>query len=220
MDTKNNFSQAVKELLGTKQSENNLETGRDADNKVDNKQEKSSDLKLNNSNIPPIPAKTKIPGPATVISKGTVIIGKITSDTNIELFGSLKGNVETTENLKLCGKLLGDAKGSTIDLVSCQMQGNISSSDNINIDSESIVIGNISAESIILDGKVKGNLNIKKNAIIKDKATLLGNINAEAITISDGAELQGEIKITQDQVKVNSTKFEFGIEDIDTEKKS
>lgn len=136
--------------------------------------------------------------PTTVISKGTSIVGEIKSDSNVEMLGTIQGNIETTGNVKISGKVAGNVKGDNIELLSCSVQGDIIARSGVKINSDSVTVGNVTASTLEMDGKLKGNVQIKSVATINKNALLLGNISSAQISVNEGAKILGEIRITID----------------------
>jgi cytoskeletal protein CcmA (bactofilin family) len=135
----------------------------------------------------------------TIISKGTVIKGDIISDGDIELCGSLSGNIKTKGSLRVSGGLIGDASAKEMTFLTSEVRGNMSCATEVTIDEASVVYGNVQAESIVLNGKIRGNIKAKKGAILQDSAVLWGNLEAGSISIDQGAKLEGEVKIIFDK---------------------
>lgn len=135
----------------------------------------------------------------TMISKGTVIKGDIISDGDIELCGSLNGNVKTKGNLRVSGGLIGDASAKEMTFLTSEVRGNMTCATEVTIDDASVVYGNVQADSIVLNGKIRGNIKVKKGAILQDSAVLWGNLEAGSISIDQGAKLEGEVKIIFDK---------------------
>ncbi|HWQ78493.1 MAG TPA: polymer-forming cytoskeletal protein [Anaerovoracaceae bacterium] len=131
----------------------------------------------------------------TTIAKGTVIIGEINADGDVELLGSVKGKVASRGDIKANGKVIGDLIGRDIELISCAVQGNIIASGLVTVDGESVVIGDVKGENFCLDGKIKGNVTIEKEAKFQPKAILAGNVTTASIAMSQGAKIQGEVNI-------------------------
>lgn len=135
----------------------------------------------------------------TTISKGTVIKGDIISDGDIELCGSLNGNVKTRGSLRVSGGLIGDATAKEMTFLTSEVRGNMTCTTEVTIDEASVVYGNVQAESVVLNGKIRGNIKVKKGAILQDSAVLWGNLEAASISIDQGAKLEGEVKIIFDK---------------------
>lgn len=131
----------------------------------------------------------------TTISSDTSLSGELRSDGHVEILGSLIGNVKAKGNIKICGKVVGDIEGNDIELVSCKVQGNITATASVFINNESIIVGNVIASDMVLDGKLKGDISLEKSIAFKENATLLGKVSAGTISIKEGAKLFGEIQI-------------------------
>lgn len=148
----------------------------------------------------------------TVISKGTSIVGEIRSTSNVEMTGNLKGNLMTTGDIKLCGKVIGDVKGNNIDLISGEVKGNIIASAALTIDKSSVVVGDTSAANILMDGKQKGNMTVECMADFQANALLMGNVSTARLAISEGAKLQGAI-----EVRIDTSAQDIFTEEIEVE---
>ncbi|MDD3169127.1 MAG: polymer-forming cytoskeletal protein [Eubacteriales bacterium] len=134
-------------------------------------------------------------GGLTTIAKGTVIIGEINADGDVELLGSVKGKIASQGDIKANGKVIGDLIGKDIELVACAVQGNIIASGLITVDGDSVVVGDVKGENFCLDGKIKGNVTVEKEAKFQPKAILAGNVTTTSIAMSQGAKIQGEVNI-------------------------
>jgi len=140
------------------------------------------------------PKPDYVPG-ITTIAKGTVIIGEINAEGDVELLGSVKGKIASKGDIRANGKVIGDLLGHDIELVSCAVQGNIIASGMVNVDGDSVVIGDVKGENFCLDGKIKGNVTAEKEAKFQPKAILAGNVTTASIAMSQGAKIQGEVNI-------------------------
>jgi cytoskeletal protein CcmA (bactofilin family) len=134
-------------------------------------------------------------GGVTTIAKGTVIIGEINADGDVELLGSVKGKIASQGDIKANGKVIGDLIGRDIELIACAVQGNIIASGMVTVDGDSVVVGDVKGENFCLDGKIKGNVNVAKEAKFQPKAILAGNVTTASIAMSQGAKIQGEVNI-------------------------
>jgi cytoskeletal protein CcmA (bactofilin family) len=132
----------------------------------------------------------------TVISRNTIIDGNIRSFANINIDGSVKGDVRITKNISVTGKVVGDIECNNSVMAGASMQGNIASKGQVQIDRDSLLLGDITAQYLDLNGKVKGNVDVGGKAEFKTDAVILGNITASTITVLDGATIQGYVNTT------------------------
>lgn len=131
----------------------------------------------------------------TIIAPGTIIRGSVESDTSMELYGEVQGDIVTTKDLKLKGKIQGNATGGNVELYSIHMVGNITASGTAMLDAESEVEGDVTAESLILNGKIKGDVQVSKRLSLEGSAEICGRVAAERLSVDEGAIIQGEILI-------------------------
>jgi Integral membrane protein CcmA involved in cell shape determination len=220
MATKNNFSKAVLDLMGLPGNENAsgikvqdaAETAFEQNKKVDTTigrdadVERESDLDIERKkflynaktvsagNVVPLQEET----PATVISRSMVIVGEITSNGDIDIYGEVNGAVKTDGDIKATGKIAGDLTGNSFTLNGCTIQGNITAKGSVTIGLNTIVVGDIIADSIKLNGKVKGNLTIAKMSEFLENALLAGDVHSQVISMSQGAKLHGNVSVALD----------------------
>ena len=71
------------------------------------------------------------------------------------------------------------------------IQGNVLSKGNAYIHSDSVLLGNLKAQNINIDGKVKGNISIGNRACLHQNAVVVGDIYANTLAVEDGANIKG-----------------------------
>lgn len=165
-------------------------------------------------NVPPVPPSPPAPNAfmggmgggndapyyeteeTTIISRNTIVNGSIRSFANVNVDGSIKGDVKITKNISVTGKIVGDIECNNSVMAGASMQGNVASKGQVQLDRDTILLGDISAQYLDLNGKVKGNLDIGGKAEFKTDAVVLGNITASTITVLDGATIQGFVNTT------------------------
>ena len=131
----------------------------------------------------------------TVIAPGTVIRGSVESDCDVEVYGEVQGDIVTTRDLKLKGKIQGNATGGNVELSGIHMVGNITATGVATMDASSEVEGDVAAKSVILNGKIWGNVQVSKRLSLESSAVICGRVSAEKLSVEEGAVIQGEILI-------------------------
>ncbi|MCM1329029.1 MAG: polymer-forming cytoskeletal protein [Ruminococcus sp.] len=132
----------------------------------------------------------------TIISRNTIINGNIRSFANVNIDGSVKGDVRITKNISVAGKVVGDVECNDSIMTGASMQGNLASKGRVQMDRDTIILGDIAAQYLDLNGKIKGNVDIGGKAEFKTDAIVMGNITASTITVLDGATIQGYVNTT------------------------
>lgn len=132
----------------------------------------------------------------TVISKNTIIDGNVRSLANMQIDGSIKGNIETTRDIDMTGKVVGDVTCNNAGMTSAAMQGNVSLKGRMRMDRDTILIGDLTSQYADINGRVRGKLDIAGKAELKRDAIIFGDINASTIAVTDGAIIQGYVNTT------------------------
>ncbi|MDR0986132.1 MAG: polymer-forming cytoskeletal protein [Ruminococcus sp.] len=132
----------------------------------------------------------------TIISRNTVIDGNIRAFANVSIEGSVKGDVKITKDITMSGRVVGNIECNNSNLMGASMQGNVVSKGQVQLDRDSLLLGDISAGYVNINGKIKGNVDISGKAEFKSESYILGNISAATITVIDGANIQGYVNTT------------------------
>lgn len=132
----------------------------------------------------------------TVISRNTRISGDISSFANVNVDGSVQGDIKLTKNISVSGKVVGNIECNNAVMTGAQMQGSISSKGQVQIDHDSVLLGNIDTQYLDLNGRIKGNVDVGGKAEFKNDAVIVGDITASTISVIDGAVIKGYVNTT------------------------
>jgi cytoskeletal protein CcmA (bactofilin family) len=108
-------------------------------------------------------AADEITNSSNVIGKGTV----------------LEGNIETSGNIRIEGKII----------------GNLKSKAKVALGNSSLVDGNVSAQNADIEGTVKGKVEIADMLVLKATATVHGDIVTGKLVVEPGAVFNGTCKM-------------------------
>lgn len=204
MMKENNFTKAVKELLGEKDVTASEERTFEAPPARPAADEEppfaKTEFKQAEYKAPEVKAEFKpnIPTVAyseTYINAATTINGSITTKTDIVIEGRVTGDIITENNVNISGKIDGNVEGNFVAVNGGYVIGNITAKSKVSTDSAAVVVGDIAAESFTSNGKIKGNLKIGTAVTLNSNAVVFGNVSAKGISIEDGAVLKGNIQI-------------------------
>ena len=102
----------------------------------------------------------------------------------------LSSDVEIKGNLKFTGELTFEGK----------LEGDIQTEGTLNLGDNAIVNGNITAQTVIVRGKVNGNIVAREKIEIKSKAELFGDIRASKLVIEEGVTYVGKAEVNPNKV--------------------
>lgn len=178
-EAKSNAKQAMRELFG----------GRDT----------REERRMEPEEQPAVVEEAAIPvaeTTVTVIDSGTTVRGNVESSNNIEVYGTIYGDVSTTSSIKVCGKVVGNLRATGIILIGCRVKGDVCSDTLLTMDKEALVDGNIQAENVSIDGRVRGDLNVRNMTELKTNALVLGDVHTTRFSMKDGTRLVGGVSLT------------------------
>ena len=100
----------------------------------------------------------------------------------------------------------GDIYGENVIRIEGKVEGNISLKQGIILGEKAFVEGNMESDYIILFGHIKGNIK-SKEIVLKSTGTVQGDIVTDALEIEMGSRYNGNLKISQIEVKEDDYEF-------------
>ena len=88
-------------------------------------------------------------------------------------------------------------------IINCYFVGEISTNDLVMVGDAGNILGNIEAQSVIIQGNVKGNVVAVDDVQIRVGGVLNGNITCANLEISQGAAFSGECNMTASRKENN-----------------
>ncbi|MEG1153351.1 MAG: polymer-forming cytoskeletal protein [Ruthenibacterium sp.] len=195
MSAKENFSQAVKDLLTTSEEVASKSESGFAEPSAP---AQAQPVILRPSGNTPVyqraaAAVDTTPVGVSTIAAGTVIVGEIHSKGDLNIFGDIQGNIETHGNVSMGGKVIGNIEGKDVNFSKSSVKGNIIASGTVTLDGKSVVLGDVNSKSISCNGRLKGNLTIDGKAHFLNETILVGNVCAGSLVIEEGARIKGDV---------------------------
>lgn len=134
----------------------------------------------------------------SVICEDVVITGDVNASSNIELYGSVTGNVECGDMaIKVKGKITGNINAQNLTVSSKDIKGNVNCSKDVIIHQDAVVVGDIIAENVVCEGKVIGNINTSLFLDLKSSAVIDGDCAFGTLAIEKGGIINGNVKVNK-----------------------
>jgi len=102
----------------------------------------------------------------------------------------LSSDVEIKGNIKFTGELTFEGK----------LEGEVQTEGVLNLGDTATINGNISAQTVVVRGRVNGNITAKDKIEIKSKAELFGDIRASKLVIEEGVTFVGKTEVNPNKV--------------------
>lgn len=143
----------------------------------------------------------------SVLAKGVVITGDISTDGDIIIEGSINGNLTSAGNIIVNenAEITGNISGENLSVSNGHIQGDISVDKNLTISKDSSVEGNIIADNFNLSGQVVGNVQVSDTIALASTALINGDVETNGITVELGAAINGKIAVNPKKADVTST---------------
>lgn len=148
--------------------------------------------------------KKAVNGDVTIITKGTVINGSITSDGSLEVNGTINGDIDCLGKLTAVGNITGNSRASEVYVSAARVEGGIVSTGSVKLGAGTVVIGDVKAASAVVAGAIKGQLDIEGPVVIDSTAIVKGNINAKSVQINNGAVVDGYCSLSYAAVDIDN----------------
>ena len=132
----------------------------------------------------------------TIISSETVLQGNVNGSNDLEVCGQIIGDITVEGMVKvLSGAVTGNIKATKIFIKDSIIDGNIDSDSMIDIICKSEIKGNIKGGDIVINGRCKGNIVASEHLKLLERAMIRGDLQTKLIRIEDGAILEGYLKM-------------------------
>ncbi len=129
----------------------------------------------------------------TIILGNTTIKGDIITDTGIQIYGAVLGNIESEGRVQLVGKVEGDITGKSVYVTNTQQNGNITAETEVHVKEGCQITGDVTADKVYLKGCVIGNINASGQVDFESGSEIRGNVTAHSFNIKPGAKINGSI---------------------------
>lgn len=229
MSKKGNFAQALKELTGfdesadraadkateTADAEQNRSSWTADSTWSDFKEMYTGESAGAHEHSPAIPTfDFHVTGEdSTQITKNMTVTGDIQSNDDLIVDGRIFGNVTTSGNLSMSNLVVGDLKACNISLTGARVKGDVSLDGNLRVEESTIIVGDVTGNSVKVSGKIKGNLDLEDMIVLTSDAFVSGNILASNILTESGARINGSVSTrnTGSDYDVES-EFDLGVD--------
>ena len=157
------------------------------------------------------PAPSRMASNMTIVSKSMVVEGNIRTESPVSVTGKVLGNIDTASDLSITGAVAGDIVADNIILDKAGLRGNSKIKGNMALSNDSVVVGDVDAKNIIVDGKIKGAITVSERAEFKSTSLISGSVCAGSIYMEDGAKVHASVTIMNNEEFDDDSAFELEV---------
>lgn len=137
-----------------------------------------------------------------IIPKGTVINGNIAITGKLEMYGVVNGNINSDSRVNVAGDITGNIKANDLYAKDSFIVGQIECAQGATVRENTVILGDIKAENLVVDGAIQGKIDIRKGITVGDTAILDSDIKARTIQVNNGAAINGHCSLCYADIKL------------------
>ena len=137
-----------------------------------------------------------------IIPKGTVINGNIAFEGKLEMYGVVNGDINSDSRVNVSGDITGNIKANDLYAKDSFIVGQIECAQGATIRENTVILGDIKAENLVVDGAVQGKIDIREGITVGDTAILDSDIKAKTIQVNNGAAINGHCSLCYAEIKL------------------
>lgn len=134
----------------------------------------------------------------SVLQEGIVINGTVTCDHNLTIFGTINGDIICEGKIIIYGSVKGNLDCNSLEIESAHLVGDVTCKDEVLIQENSVLNGNVSSSSFIHKGHLSGDATVSNCSTFTASSIMVGNLETNEIEITKGSVINGIIRITKD----------------------
>ena len=124
-----------------------------------------------------------------IIPKGTVINGNIAIEGKLEMYGVVNGNINSDNRVNISGDVTGNIKANDLFAKDSFIVGQIECVQGATIRENTVILGDIMAENLVVDGAIQGMIDIREGITeLNDEEKADQGIKPNTIRLSIGTE--------------------------------
>ncbi len=130
---------------------------------------------------------------SSIIYEDMCMNGNIDTQGSVEVYGSICGNIKAAGSVMIQGYVEGDIMAGDIFLTGDhgEIVGSSVSGNRMQIDAGCVVIGNVRAGDLVVEGAIKGDVDVAGRVYVKSTAIIMGDIISKSVIIEEGAAIEG-----------------------------
>ena len=130
-----------------------------------------------------------------IIPKGTVINGNITIEGKLEMYGEVNGDINSDSRVNVAGDVTGNIRANDLYAKDSFIVGQIECVQGATVRENTVILGDIVAQNLVVDGAIQGKIDIREGITVGDKAILDSDIKAKTIQVNNGAAINGHCSL-------------------------
>ena len=133
-----------------------------------------------------------------IIPKGTVINGNVEIEGRLEMYGVVNGDINSDSRVNISG----DVTANDLFAKDSFIVGQIDCAQGATVRENTVILGDIKAENLVVDGAIQGRIDIREGITVGDTAILDSDVRAKTIQVNNGAAINGHCSLCYADIKL------------------
>lgn len=135
----------------------------------------------------------------TYLAPGTRVEGTLRAEGSVEIDGEFRGDIIAEGSVTMRTDITGNITAKTLNVEGCCLTGDARITDQLLLNPDSAINGNVNTGLLTCSGTIIGDLNVQRNMSLDEKAKVVGNISTGSMTIAKGAVIRGNVETRGDE---------------------
>lgn len=137
-----------------------------------------------------------------IIPKGTVINGNVEIEGRLEMYGVVNGDINSDSRVNISGDVTGNITANDLFAKDSFIVGQIDCAQGATVRENTVILGDIKAENLVVDGAIQGRIDIREGITVGDTAILDSDVRAKTIQVNNGAAINGHCSLCYADIKL------------------
>ena len=133
---------------------------------------------------------------SATVGEDCLIVGSITGDEDLHIFGTVEGNINLTETLfvDLAGTIKADITARSA-VIGGNVEGALNISESLIVEAGGTLKASVQASSAVISGVVYGSVNATEYVELTPGSQLIGDVSSPRLIMADGSSLRGRVSM-------------------------
>ena len=136
------------------------------------------------------------------VSRNTVFKGDITTQDNLDIYGTVEGSIVSSAVVRVYGTVQGDIACVVLVANGSEITGGVLAEKSVVIGNGAKVKGDVHAVSVSISGWVDGDITATESAVIGGESRVSGDITTAELEMSKGAIVNGGLKMEKPKKEI------------------
>ena len=118
------------------------------------------------------------------------------------MYGVVNGDINSDSRVNISGDVTGNIPANDLFAKHSFIVGQIDCAQGATVRENTVILGDIKAENLVVDGAIQGRIDIREGITVGDTAILDSDVRAKTIQVNNGAAINGHCSLCYADIKL------------------